>query len=76
MMQSFKHFRFTVGSDVIIDIETAFLNGELTEEIYMMTPEGLEAREDECVLLDKAIYGFSAKCLNVLSQVQSGDDQA
>jgi Reverse transcriptase (RNA-dependent DNA polymerase) len=28
---------------VIIDIETAFLNGELTEEIYMSTPEGLKA---------------------------------
>jgi Reverse transcriptase (RNA-dependent DNA polymerase) len=43
---------------VIIDIETAILNGELTEEIYMMTPEGLEANEDECVLLKKAIYGL------------------
>jgi Reverse transcriptase (RNA-dependent DNA polymerase) len=43
---------------VIINIETAFLNGELTEEIYIMTPEGLEAREDECVLLKKAIYGL------------------
>jgi Reverse transcriptase (RNA-dependent DNA polymerase) len=24
----------------------------------MMTPEGLEAKEDECVLLVKAIYGL------------------
>jgi Reverse transcriptase (RNA-dependent DNA polymerase) len=41
---------------IIIDIETAFLNGELTEEIYMNTPEGLDAAEDECVR--KAIYGL------------------
>jgi Reverse transcriptase (RNA-dependent DNA polymerase) len=43
---------------VIIDIETAFLNRELTEEIYMSTLEGLKAQEDECVLLEKAIYGL------------------
>jgi Reverse transcriptase (RNA-dependent DNA polymerase) len=43
---------------IIIDIETAFLNGELTEEIYMNAPEGLDAKEDECVLLEKAIYGL------------------
>jgi Reverse transcriptase (RNA-dependent DNA polymerase) len=43
---------------IIIDIETAFLNGDLTEEIYMNAPEGLDAAEDECMLLEKAIYGL------------------
>jgi Reverse transcriptase (RNA-dependent DNA polymerase) len=42
----------------IIDIETAFLNGELSEEIYMDAPEGLDAAEDEFVLLLKSLYGL------------------
>ena len=42
----------------IIDIETAFLNGELEEEIYMSTPAGVQSGPDECVLLTKSIYGL------------------
>ena len=42
----------------IIDIETAFLNGELEEEIYMDVPEGMEAEPDECLLLLKSLYGL------------------
>ena len=48
----------------IVDVETAFLYGELEEEIYMDLPVGfnavmeLEGDDDECVLLDKAIYGL------------------
>jgi hypothetical protein len=42
----------------IIDIETAFLNGELSEEIYMNAPKGLDADDDECVLLLKSLYGL------------------
>jgi Reverse transcriptase (RNA-dependent DNA polymerase) len=45
-------------SSKIIDIETAFLNGDLEEEIYMDAPEGLDAASDECVLLEKSIYGL------------------
>jgi Reverse transcriptase (RNA-dependent DNA polymerase) len=41
----------------IIDIETAFLNGELSEEIYMNAPKGLDTDDDECVLLLKSLYG-------------------
>ena len=47
----------------------AFLHGELDEEIYMSTPEGLnvfleEDLSDECVMLIKSIYGLvqSARC--------------
>jgi hypothetical protein len=43
---------------LILDIETAFLNGELDEEIYMDIPEGLEAAIDECLLLLKSLYGL------------------
>ena len=48
----------------IVDIETAFLYGELEEEIYMKVPEGLslyhgkENNEDECLVLNKSIYGL------------------
>ena len=52
-----------------LDIETAFLHGDLDEEIYMSTPEGLdvfleEDLSDECVMLIKSIYGLvqSAHC--------------
>ena len=48
----------------IVDVETAFLYGELDEEIYMKMPIGIaeileEAEDDdECVVLDKALYGL------------------
>ena len=48
----------------IVDIETAFLYGELDEEIYMKMPEGLsmyqekENDDSECLILDKSIYGL------------------
>ena len=43
----------------IVDVETAFLHGDLDEEIYMEAPEGLGLDKDkECVLLKKSIYGL------------------
>ena len=48
----------------IVDIETAFLYGELEEEIYMKVPEGLEIylqknySKKDCVIHDKSIYGL------------------
>ena len=48
----------------IVDIETAFLYGELEEEIYMKIPEGLSTFLDteidigDCLILDKSIYGL------------------
>ena len=42
----------------IFDIETAFLNGDLEEEIYKDCPEGMEHEDDECLLLLKTIYGL------------------
>ena len=40
------------------DIETAFLYGELEEEVYMKLPPGYDQDQGEAVLLDKAIYGL------------------
>ena len=42
----------------IVDIETAFLHGDLEEEIYMDAPEGIGATEDEVVKLEQTIYGL------------------
>jgi Reverse transcriptase (RNA-dependent DNA polymerase) len=43
---------------MIFDVETAFLNGDLEEEIYMDCPEGMESEPGECLLLLKSIYGL------------------
>ena len=48
----------------IVDIETAFLYGDLDEEIYMTIPEGIEnvtgerPRDDEALILVHAMYGL------------------
>ena len=41
----------------IIDVETAFLHGDLDHEIYMDCPEGMEGGDpSKCLLLKKTIY--------------------
>ena len=42
----------------IINVETAFLHGDLKEEIFMEIPPGMEASKDECLILKKTIYGL------------------
>jgi hypothetical protein len=44
----------------IVDVETAFLHGELEpgQEIYMDCPDGLEHEQDECLFLQRTIYGL------------------
>ena len=42
----------------IVDVETAFLYGDLDEEIFMDCPPGMEHEEDECLELNKSIYGL------------------
>ena len=41
-----------------MDVKTAFLNGDLTEEIYMDVPEGVQATEDNVCKLNKTLYGL------------------
>jgi hypothetical protein len=33
----------------IINVETAFLNGDLNEEIFMDIPEGIDAAKKDCL---------------------------
>ena len=63
-------------SALIFDVETAFLSGELEELIYMDCPEGMEHKDDECLLLLKTIYGlvqsarqYSKKFVSVLTAI-------
>lgn len=47
-----------------MDVKTAFLNGELKEEIYMRVPEGIKCKDNQVCKLNKALYGLkqAAKC--------------
>ena len=48
----------------VVDIENAFLNGDLEHEIYMKIPEGYDevinpgVDKEYCLILQKAIYGL------------------
>ena len=42
-----------------IDVKTAFLNGDLTEEVYMVQPEGFKQKGKELFYkVKKSIYGL------------------
>jgi hypothetical protein len=45
-------------TSTVVDIETAFLHGDLDEEIYMEVLEGLEIKHNKKLLLKKTIYGL------------------
>jgi hypothetical protein len=48
-----------------MDVEAAFLNGELTEEIYMEIPQGVKPVKSNSVLkLNKSIYGLKQAARN------------
>ncbi|KAL0882308.1 hypothetical protein ABMA27_000825 [Loxostege sticticalis] len=49
-----------------LDIKTAFLYGELEEDIYMSVPEGISCKEKQVCKLNKSLYGLkqSPRCWN------------
>ena len=54
-------FAFAAAQDWEIeqmDVKTAFLYGDLDEEIYIEQPEGSEDGTDRVCLLKKALYGL------------------
>jgi hypothetical protein len=42
----------------IVDVETAFLYGDLKEEILMDIPEGMDVAKEDFLSLNKIIYGL------------------
>ena len=43
----------------IVDVETAFLHGDLKEDIYMECPQCMyDVKKDDCVILNKCIYSL------------------
>ena len=42
----------------LVDVETAFLYGDLDEEIFMECPDGMRSSRNECLRLNKSIYGL------------------
>jgi hypothetical protein len=60
----------------IVDVETAFLHGDLQEEIYMNVPKGMSQDDNTFLLLKKTIYGlvqsardFYNKLLSILKSM-------
>ena len=51
------HFNFELHQ---MDVKTAFLNGDLEEEVYMKQPEGFSSSDGEHLVckLKKSIYGL------------------
>lgn len=47
-----------------MDVKTAFLNGDLSEEIYMRVPQGINNKDNLVCRLRKSIYGLkqAARC--------------
>ncbi|CAG4919528.1 unnamed protein product [Colias eurytheme] len=47
-----------------MDVKTAFLNGELKEEIYMKVPDGVKGKDNQVCKLNRALYGLkqAARC--------------
>ena len=41
-----------------MDVSTAYLNGELVEELYMLPPEGVPIQPGYCWHLKHSIYGL------------------
>jgi hypothetical protein len=60
----------------VVEIETAFLNGDLEKEIYMKVPKNLEIEHNKKLILRKTIYDlvqiarkFYEKLINVLKLI-------
>jgi Reverse transcriptase (RNA-dependent DNA polymerase) len=67
----------------IVDVETAFLHGELQEEIYMNIPEGMNSDSNSCLLLTKTIYGlvqsareFYKKFISLLKSIEFKENKS
>jgi Reverse transcriptase (RNA-dependent DNA polymerase) len=49
---------FPKEGELLIDIETTFLHGKLSEDINMNAPEGMDVKGNKCLRLKKIVYGL------------------
>jgi hypothetical protein len=63
-------------TSTVVNIETAFLHGDLDEEIDMKVPQGLEIEHNKKLMMKKTIYSlvqsarnFYEKLINVLKVI-------
>lgn len=49
-----------------LDVKTAFLNGKLSEDVYIFFPQGVKCKSNKVLKLKKSLYGLrqSSKCWN------------
>ena len=64
-----------------MDIDNAFLNGELEHEIYMAVLEGYtecmeHCKDDEALILEKAIYGLVQSARQFFKKIRDASIQA
>jgi hypothetical protein len=43
---------------MIMEVETAFLHGDLDKDSFMLAPKGTNIAKHQCVTLTKALYGL------------------
>jgi Reverse transcriptase (RNA-dependent DNA polymerase) len=55
----------------VVVIKTTFLHGDLKETIYMEIPKGMGASVDECLILNKIIYGLVQSAREFYNQLVS-----
>ena len=67
------HFRLLAK---VVDIITAFMHGDLEEEIYMKCPPGMkDIEKDDCINIDKCFFGlvqarqYNKKAVEILKKV-------
>lgn len=59
LVRIFLYLVLSVKMHVVqLDVKTAFLNGELLEDVWVMSPRGIPERAPRCYKLLKAIYGL------------------
>ena len=57
LLAIFAHYDYEIRQ---MDVKTAFLNGNLEEEVYMIQPEGYTSKEflEKVCRLQRSIYGL------------------
>ena len=61
------HFGYSAK---IVNVKTAFMYGDLKEEIYTECPQRMaDVEKDDCIILNKFIYGFVQQLVNTIKKL-------